>query len=378
MIYYLHHLQPPNPLLSDLKSLRFTQSDPELHDPSPMPSHAKAGPSAHNVETNYVFPTTSNPLSVHEKELQQRKKTQPRLLLAGYSYGAMITNYLPSNISSIISPFQTPVPRSAYAEIRLRADSLATQQNSLMKARVDSLLAQHPRGRSLQIQDHILQSPKLRNSNVRMGGEEDLRRASHESHRSRSSFTIETPESVRKSVDRIRSIGKHGRHASRRPDGNGSIALITSYKMNGTSSTSSAEQVTVLDGTNELETIKAIPEISNNFQVAYLLVSPLQGFVSSLATMWSTLERHKHMSEHDKKLTINPTLILFGDDDVFVRVKKLRSWVEKLSSAKQEGQEHRLRHREIAGASHFWHNHEAIQILREEVKEFVCTLRNEL
>jgi hypothetical protein len=41
-----------------------------------------------------------------------------------------------------------------------------------------------------------------------MGGEEDIRRASHESFRSRSSFTIEAAETVRKSVDRVRSIGK--------------------------------------------------------------------------------------------------------------------------------------------------------------------------
>ena len=203
-----------------------------------------------------------------------------------------------------------------------------------------------------------------------MGGEEDLRRASHDSYRPRNSFTIDTPEKVRKSIDRMRSLGK--RNSSRRTESRGSVASLKK----GSGSSSSIEKTAPNDGVNEKDTIKEIPGVADELQVAYLLVSPLQGMINNLATMWSSHfgRRRDTIPDYELKLTIDPTLVLFGDDDVFVSVKKLRAWAEKLIGAEREGKECQFRHKEVAGAGHFWHNHASIQTLREEVKEFVDIL----
>ena len=375
MIYYLHHLTPPSPK-PQLKHPRFTQSDPELHDLSPIPSQAVPPP--RNNDPQLLSPTSSGPIPQIEVDVPKIPNTQPILLLGGYSYGAMITGALPPIMGSITQSFQSPAPGSSRAEIRMRADCLADQQNELMHSRVASLLSQmQRRGRSLHIEDHILSSPKTRKASggVRMGGEEDLRRASHESHRSRSSFTIETPERVRKSMDRVRSITKSSRLSAGRANSHGSISA--SSKKKGSESESSIERIAVDEDTVKSEekgAIKAIPRIENEFQTAYLLVSPLQGWVSTLATMWSSKSGREGALESDRKFTVDPTLAVFGDDDVFVSVKRLRSWVEKLEDTKNYGEACQFRHREVSGAGHFWHDHEAIRVLQDEVKGFVASL----
>jgi hypothetical protein len=368
MLYYLHHLSPPSPY-PQIEQPKFTKYHSELHDLTPIPSQAI--PPSHDT----LSPISSNPIPQIELKPFATPSSQPLLLLAGYSYGAMITSCLPPIISALIDPFQSPEVGSSYAEIRMRAECLADQQNELIHERVASLQAQmHRRGRSLQIEDHILSSPKIRkvSGGVRMGGEEDLRRGSHESHRSRSSFTIETPERVKKSVDRVRSIAK-AQHMARRGNSIGSITSISRKK--GSESESSLDHIAVDEvKLEEKQTCKAISGIGEGLQTAYLLVSPLHGWVSTLATMWgSKFGREKDM-EPDRKFTIDPTLALFGDDDIFVSVKRLRSWVEKLKATEGQGEACQFRHREVTGAGHFWHDHEAVRILQEEVKSFVVSL----
>jgi pimeloyl-ACP methyl ester carboxylesterase len=207
-----------------------------------------------------------------------------------------------------------------------------------------------------------------------MGGEEDLRRASHESHRSRSSFTIETPERVRKSIDRVRSIAKSNRFSVGRANSHGSIA--SSSKRKGSESESSIEHIAPDEKVAKVEekVIKAVPGIADGVQAAYLLVSPLHGWVSTLATMWSSKSGREKDLEPDMKFTVDPTLALFGDDDVFVSAKRLRGWVEKLKGTEREGAVSQFRHREVSGAGHFWHDHEAVQVLQQEVKGFAASL----
>ena len=369
MIYYMHHLSSPEEPRYTLISPRFTRSDPELHDLSPIKSQAVPPPEAFNP--HYLTPTASNPNSKDEKH--QKPNLAPRLLLAGYSYGALITSYLPPIIHSIISSFQTPTPGSAYAEIRLRAQSLALQQNQLTKSRVHFLLSQSPRGGNLHSEDHILHSPKRREGagNVRVGGEEDLRRVSHDSFRARGSFTIENaPERVRKSVDRIKSMGKNHKYTQRRT---GSIGSNSSTDQKKESCLEKSDNVPMNDQVEERNVIKAIPEVGEGLRVAYLLISPLQGWVNTLATMWSMASfRNKDaLTEHEMKLTVDPTLAVFGDDDLFVSAKKLRSWAEKLRG---KGGGHQFRYREVPGAGHFWQDQKAINTLVEEVDEFVGAL----
>lgn len=257
----------------------------------------------------------------------------------------------------------------------MRADCLADQQNELMNMRVASLLSQfHHGGRNSQSEDHILRNPKIRNASggVRIGGEEDLRRASHD--RPRSSFAIDGPETLRKSLDRVRSIAKSTRFSLDQANKNESFASLSKK---GSESESSIDHIVANKdaGTpGEQETIKPIPGIGDELETAYLLVSPLHGWVNTLATMWSSKAGKEKDFEVHVKHTVDPTLAVFGDDDVFVSAKRLRSWVEKLTDVKKERGISQFRHREVSGAGHFWHDHEAIRVLQDEVKRFVASL----
>ncbi|TVY51279.1 hypothetical protein LCER1_G007786, partial [Lachnellula cervina] len=360
IVYYLHLLSPPEP------PPKFTLSDPRRHDLTPVPSQALPPPHAEQLS-----PKTSHPTITLQLEQGNEQDTRPRLLLAGYSYGALITCSLPAILSSIIAPFQNPPPRSAHAEIRLRAERLAGQQNESMRQNLASLFhsSDHQRGRSLQAND-VLHSPKARGG-VRMGGDEDPRRASHESYRS---FAIETPDLVKKSVDRVRSITRHKKFSPKRHDSQGSVA--SSYKSKKGESSSSIDKKTSDEDEEAEKTkrIRPIPGIAEALKTGYLLVSPLQGWVNTLATMWSAKSAGRDtIPENEMKLAIDRTLALFGDDDVFVSVKRLRAWAEKLASTGKGGRS-QFRYREVSNAGHFWHDHEAVKILQAEIKSFVATL----
>lgn len=95
-----------------------------------------------------------------------------------------------------------------------------------------------------------------------------------------------------------------------------------------------------------------------------MLISPPINFLSTLATMWS----HSRSKDADarEKLTRNPTLALFGHDDVFVGVRRFREWAEGLAAGRSG-----FRFREVEGAGHFWHDRDAVKVLREEVAGFV-------
>ncbi|TVY33859.1 hypothetical protein LSUB1_G007601 [Lachnellula subtilissima] len=349
IVYYLHLLAPPE------APPEFTLSDPGRHDLTPVPSQALP---------------PSNTLRLEQDNEQD---TRPRLLLAGYSYGALITCSLPAILSSIIAPFQDPPPRSAHAEIRLRAERLAGQQNEIMQQNLASLFQynEHRRGRSLQAKD-VLHSPKVRGG-VRMGGDEDPRRASHESYRPRSSFAIETPELVKKSVDRVRSITRHKKFSPKRHDSQGSFSSYKNQKGESSSTIDKKPSDEDEEAAKKKKMIQPVPGITA-LKTGYLLVSPLQGWVNTLANMWSAkLAGRATISENEMKLAIDPTLALFGDGDVFVSVKRLHAWAEKLASAGKGGRS-QFRYREVANAGHFWHDHEAVKVLQDEIKFFVSTL----
>ncbi len=360
----MHYLCPP-PL--PFGTPRFAHSDSEVHDLTPIPSQAI--PASRLVEFNNNYEKFNAVPANRPDGLQNNQ----RLLLAGYSYGSLITTLLPPIISSIITPFQTPLPGSAHAEIRMRAESLAVKQNQLMAEHMASFLNTHfhRRGRSLH-SDDILHNPKSRKSSggVRMGGEEDLRRASHESHRSRGSFSIDTPELVRKSVERVRSMGKVKRVSPRRANTHGSIA--SSHLSRDTPSNSSTEQISPL----EVVPLKEVIGVGQGLQTAYLLISPLQGVVGSLATMWASKSWRARTAipENEMKFTVDPTLALFGDDDLFVSAKKLHGWAQNLTEAGSSSGVSQFRYKEVVGAGHFWHDHQALKILVDEVGMFVKDL----
>ncbi|KAJ5041552.1 uncharacterized protein L3040_005135 [Drepanopeziza brunnea f. sp. 'multigermtubi'] len=378
MVYYCKILSPQR-MPFDMPS--FTRSDPEVSELSPVLSGSTSAPHSGNSQFSTASLSPGFTLTFGKEGLPA-PKTQPRLLLAGYSYGALITSLLPPIISSLISPFQAPDPGSAYAEIRLRAESLAARQNQQINRQAAALLRKysHRRSRSLQ-NDDVPDNTTVRKPNgVRIGGGEDLRRASHESSRAtRGSFSIEAPELVRKSVDRARLIGKHRRMSPRRHNprdsisSNSRLASRHSVAASLTDGKEIKEEVTK----EEVTALRPIPGIVDDLQIGYLLVSPLQGVINSLATLWTSNPWRERgpLPENEIKFTVDPTLALFGDDDAFVSAKRLRPWAEKLSELSCErGGEARFRYVEVPGAGHFWHDRRAVSVLRDQIRTFVRDL----
>jgi alpha/beta superfamily hydrolase len=324
-------------------------------------------------------------------------QVKPALLLAGYSYGALITTQLP-NLSSINSVFSTPEVGSAAAEIRFRAEQLAMKQNEVIASIVASAEAKsegmsdsghaHRRGRSL----HDALSPRTCStaSSIRVGGEEtnaDIRKASHDSP-VRRSFSIDAPEQIRKSIDKVRSLGRHHKDSAQpnSPQGHASTPSRSPTPLDGGSSlgTSAPTSPAAPD---------KLPLLAlDDLQPAYLLISPLQGLIISLATMWTSssstispfpslpTKKHNPKSEArtqkppsafpDHNLFTNPTLAVFGTDDIFTSSKKLRAWATRLQNARNS----RFCHVEVQGAGHFWHEDGVADVMRGVVREFVSGL----
>ena len=292
----------------------------------------------------------------------QESSEPPVLILAGYSYGAMITTQIPP-LEQILDPFSQPAIGSPEAEIRLRAQHLAEQQNAVLSS-VLEMRPLSPGGRH---------SPR-RALGMRVGGNE----TDEVAQEPRTSFSAEAEEKIRKGVAQLMAKTKLG-HKSKHPDG--------------------------VDG-QEIESHEH-PEPEHLHQVsdlvvprvAYVLVSPLQGVITHLATMSfmpstssllskfpgrSQKEAPKGPDSDDQeessadghraemKLVQNPTLAAYGDNDVFVPVHKLRTWAKRL----QQIEGSKFHAVEISSAGHFWVEEKVLYKLRDLVAEFSLRLIN--
>ncbi|VUC28485.1 unnamed protein product [Clonostachys rosea] len=230
----------------------------------------------------------------------------PTLLMGGYSYGAMITTQIPP-LSSILAQFTSPSTTSTPAMLRTRAESLGTQQRELLQM--------YSGRRSLRV------------------GECSSPRKSHDSRRS---FSLDdAEEKLRKGVqDFIAKTRHHHRPAAPASTIDGK-----------TDPPRPAPDSLAAEAPAEDATLQSLPDLLRP-SAAYLLISPLQGLISNLATM----SRAPASSLAEAKLRQNPTLAIYGDHDVFVPVGKLRGWVERMQGA--EGS--RFRGEEVSGAGHFW------------------------
>ncbi|KAI1135913.1 Alpha/Beta hydrolase protein [Hypoxylon sp. FL0543] len=258
----------------------------------------------------------------------------PTLLLAGYSYGATVTMQLPP-LYSILSDFTSPAIHTPAADIRLRAQHLAEQQTTMF---------------------NTPSSPR-KSLGMRVGGDEDIP----------SSHSPEREEKIRKGVREILARHKliHRKHI---------------YSTTGQSGRVEREE-TCLESIGNLIM----------FRCAYLLVSPPLGIVANLATMnfsnpfssWSRRRKGGPLSARnydddvkreeraaEVKLMNHPTMAIYGDQDGFLTLKKMRDWTRQLSSAPGS----QFRHVEIAGAGHFWLEGSVVYELREAVSSFAATL----
>lgn len=294
---------------------------------------------------------------------QSQNKHTPVFLLAGYSYGAMITTQLPS-LDTILATFQTPLSGSPAAEIRQRAQYMADTENAVLGS-----------ARTAAVDRQNCKSPRKAMA-MRIGGDEQNRK-SHDLPRR--SFSLEAEERVRELITKARK-------------GHRSVSSTSVLQRKP----SATVVRTVADEQAKKETelrIQAVPDMTS-FQPAYLLVSPLQGIVTHFATMsfanpfgkkTARVSNHRPSKtdpdgsraamepksevlawETEHKLINNPTLAIYGDQDIFVAAKKLRDWASRLEAAPKS----RFRAHEISTAGHFWHGERDLYIMRDAVKTF--------
>lgn len=227
-----------------------------------------------------------------------------KLIIGGYSYGSLITKLLPST-EDVLQRFAQVNEGTAEAEIRLRAISLAAQWNKDAVLYREAHQVRKTRSHEkLRVSAHAMA--------LVMGGDESKlgsRRASHEGRKSL--------DAVRKSMERSRK------------------KLLRQHSSEVSEHTLVVESLVPVD----------IPAP----QTHYLLISLLQPPISMFATMFSSL-RSGYLAQREAKFLDHPTLLIYGDRDVFASQRKLRRWAESLKSKPDST----FQFFEVAGAGHFW------------------------
>ena len=327
---------------------------------------------------------------------RSRDPETPILLLAGYSYGGLITTLLPS-VQTMLAPLERPAAGSAAAEIRLRAASLAHSQNTVLSsARAAALLPKSP------------SSPHRKTLGVRVGGDEELGRSSHDARRS---FSLE--ETMSDLVARAMSGVAKSHHDKKSGSAESAAAAPTTptkkAKKKHVLSPPSPPHHSPSDEGGSPTTSTTLPAIPNLPRVrpAYLLVSPPMGVIGNLATMSfpplfpSLLKKFRRETtvqppgpavpssssegdeetpaetcprpdavpdadEAERKLAANPTLAIYGDADGFLNNKRVRAWAARLRGV--EGS--RFAAHEVSTAGHFWREGRTLYVLRDAVVAF--------
>ncbi|KAM0742921.1 hypothetical protein ACQRIT_003098 [Beauveria bassiana] len=288
------------------------------------------------------------------------------LVVGGYSYGSLITAQLPP-LETVLEPFASPSSASNEAQIRLRAASLAEQQNTLARLTRDALLEMSAK-----------RSPSQRG--VRVGGDEGslspgrARRSAEGSGGGRRSRSVSREleeklhELVSKTKSSVAARNLHHRHIS--------------AETTATTTTTTLEKVPEENG-DMAPTVKTrrepaaqgrLPQIAG-FKVpqqAYVLLSPIPGLASHLVTLRllpGALSRARRPEDDpaEAKLLRHPTLAVHGDADSFVLPYKAREWVARLAGA----QGSRFRGVGVPTAGHFWAEEGVLDKMLDLVGEFV-------
>ncbi|KAL1889269.1 hypothetical protein Sste5346_009024 [Sporothrix stenoceras] len=358
----------------------------------------------------------------------------PTLLFAGYSYGAMVTTLLPP-LAAILANFVRPLRGSPAAEVRLRAARWAAIQNADFAAAA-SAAASSPAKTS---PTKARRGEARLSMGVRTGGTDDdsWRRKSHEvsggSAGGSMRHILTSPTSPRRSLSGDHRGHGHGRSSS----GNGHAnSHVRSHSGNEAHSDgeSSGRGVSGLLARVRHSTHKDEPAVEDDAKSstlsavtglvaarpAYLLVSPPVGLATSLATMSfgaaaaasgggffkrkrappptdETLADVAHGDGKDDvavvtdraisspdtndKFACNPSLVVYGDADGFVSLKKMRTWaagltassaiVSQASPAAKQPLFHAL---EVPTAGHFWAEGRTYYELQEAIGKFAVDL----
>lgn len=288
------------------------------------------------------------------------------LLLAGYSYGALILARLPP-VSTILHRFHSAEIGTAGAEIILRARTLAKQTRLSLE---EVYGPSSPRGRQQLRPDDATTSPtkqRIAASPIIMGGEETDPSARRRSRDSRRSMDF-----VRKSVEMPKRVKAHLKRDS---------TPGSSSPRKGSKDSESATPASPTPTTPAM-----IPPISAGshgpptVRARYLVISPvLLPFTQTLLppgppNLVTGFRRNSGDSNAGAQFLANPTLALFGSSDGFTAARRLRGWAEKMSKDAQVSS--KFEWQEIEGAGHFWREAGVMQELQAKVSGWVRSTEN--
>ncbi|KAH8885799.1 hypothetical protein GQ53DRAFT_584849, partial [Thozetella sp. PMI_491] len=277
---------------------------------------------------------------------------RPVFLFAGYSYGGNIVMQLPA-LSTILSSFEAPATGSPAAEIRMRAQHTAEMQNTVLASA--RAVATKPHGNGER-------SPR-KSLGVRIGGDEENR----SSHDSRRSFSFD-PDEIKKGVaDIMHKTARRSGHRKSHHHGAQDPESVSGGRPD----------------TTEGEREQHLPAVSDliRHRPAYLLISPPQGVFRNILNLsftnpfsrklrrstsqplpsppaelppGSSADRESRdspeTSEAEHKLIQNATFVIYGDQDVFIPLKRTREWAASLQAAPDS----LFRAHEVSRAGHFW------------------------
>ncbi|MCJ1276335.1 hypothetical protein MMC21_004140 [Puttea exsequens] len=264
----------------------------------------------------------SRTASDHDSTMQPPAETSKgmTLILGGYSYGSLITTYLPST-ETILRRFESVSKGTAEAEIRLRAISLSSQWHKDARLQEEACKDPHDKIRF-----------SARALAIAIGGDESEFGTRRHSHDGRRSMDV-----VRRSVDRGRK------------------RLLRWH------STDTSEEALVVESMTA--TMFPLP------RTCYLLISPVLYPISMFITMFSNVLR-ADASSREEILQSHPTLAVYGDSDFFTSQRRLRRWVEHM-----ECKPGSLFHfREVQGAGHFWREEGVGLEMKRTINEWIQSL----
>ncbi len=284
--------------------------------------------SASQSPSERIFEPTLTPIQSAYNTFSEPNATTTqgiKLVLGGYSYGALITMQLP-NLEVILKRFQSVAKGTAEAEARLRAVSLAAQWSKDAHLHHENWQARRA-GSSEKIRN------SARSMAVAMGGDESEPGSRRHSHDSRRSL-----DAVRRSVERgRRKLGLRRHYYDMSEE-----ALIEES----------------LASTN-------VPAP----RVYYLLISPPLPLVTTLVTMFSSLIR-MNTPYSEEKICCSPTLMFYGDRDFFTSQKRYRKWAEVLAAKPGS----RFQFHEVTGAGHFYREDGVETEMRSCIREWIQTI----
>lgn len=261
--------------------------------------------------------------STHElSSLPQSTDSGPmKLIIGGYSYGSLIATLLPST-EDILKRFAKVNKGTPEAEIRLRAVSLAAQWNK------DALLY-HEAQQARKTRSHDKLRTSAHGMTMALGGEECESGGQRVSHEGRRSL-----DAVRRSMERSRKklLRRHTSEAS--------------------------EHTLVIES--------LVPVDIPLPQTHYLLISLLQPPISMFATMFSNL-RSGCLAQREAKFLDHPTLVIYGDKDLFASPRRLRRGAESLKSKPDS----LFQFHEVTGAGHFWREEGVATQMRGHIREWI-------